>query len=79
MRIYFDPSLLIALYLPEARTPSLRAWLSQLGSPIDLNVWQELEWKFSRSSSAEERAGVRSRFPPGWPARRAPLGASRPA
>jgi hypothetical protein len=45
MRIYFDPSLLIALYLPEARTASLRAWLSQLGSPIDLNVWQELEFR----------------------------------
>jgi hypothetical protein len=47
MRIYFDPSLLIALYLPEARTASLRGWLSQLGSPIELNVWQELEFRNS--------------------------------
>jgi predicted nucleic acid-binding protein len=47
MRIYFDPSLLIALYLPEARTASLRVWLNQLGSPIGLNVWQELEFRNS--------------------------------
>jgi hypothetical protein len=47
MKVYFDPSLLIALYLPEARTASLRGWLRQLGSPIDLNVWQELEFRNS--------------------------------
>ena len=33
MRLYFDPSLLIAIYLPEARTASLRAWLDELGLP----------------------------------------------
>jgi hypothetical protein len=47
MKVYFDPSPLIALYLPEARTASLRGWFSQLASPIDLNVWQELEFRNS--------------------------------
>lgn len=45
MTIYIDPSLLVALYLPEARTPGLRKWLSEIRSPIGLNVWQELEFK----------------------------------
>lgn len=45
MTIYFDPSLLVALYLPEARTPKLREWLTEVRSPIGLNVWQELEFK----------------------------------
>jgi len=45
MRIYFDPSLLVALYLPESRTPRLRQWLAELRTPIGLNVWQELEFK----------------------------------
>ena len=47
MRLYFDPSLLIAIYLPEARTASLRAWLDELGLPIGVNVWQELEFRNS--------------------------------
>lgn len=45
MTIYFDRSLLVALYLPEARTPRLREWLAVVRSPIGLNVWQELEFK----------------------------------
>lgn len=47
MSAYFDPSLLVALYLPELRTPILRDWLAQLRSPVGLNVWQELEFKNS--------------------------------
>ena len=45
MSIYFDPSLLVALYLPEPRTPVLREWLRGIRSPVGLNVWQELEFK----------------------------------
>ena len=45
MTIYIDPSLLVALYLPEARTPKLRQWLGAVRSPIGLNVWQELKFK----------------------------------
>jgi predicted nucleic acid-binding protein len=47
MSIYFDPSVLVAIYLPEARTPSLRAWLAETGCAVGLNVWQELEFKNS--------------------------------
>jgi uncharacterized protein len=45
MRVYFDPSLLVALYLPEARTSSLRAWLTARRSVVGLNAWQELEFR----------------------------------
>jgi predicted nucleic acid-binding protein len=45
VKIYFDPSLLVALYLPERRTRKLREWLAEVRTPIGLNVWQELEFK----------------------------------
>jgi len=45
MRVYCDPSLLVALYLPESRTGRLRAWLVEKRTPIGLNVWQELEFR----------------------------------
>src|SRR5436305_1436556 len=45
MRIYCDPSLLVALYLPEARTHRLRKWLAEGRTALGLNVWQELEFK----------------------------------
>jgi len=45
MMVYFDPSLLVALYLPEERTPKLRRWLASQRSPCGLNAWQELEFR----------------------------------
>jgi predicted nucleic acid-binding protein len=45
MRVYYDPSLLVALYLPEIRTGSLRAWVAACHSVVGLNVWQELEFR----------------------------------
>src|SRR5438445_7740369 len=45
MRIYFDPSLLVALYLSESRTRALREWLAAQRVAIGLNVWQEIEFK----------------------------------
>jgi len=45
MKIYCDPSLLVALYLPEARTDHLRGWLAKTRTALGLNVWQELEFK----------------------------------
>ena len=45
MRVYYDPSLLVALYLPEARTASLRAWLAARRSVVGINAWQELEFR----------------------------------
>jgi predicted nucleic acid-binding protein len=45
MRVYFDPSLLVALYLPEHRTGMLRQWLVHQRPRIGLNVWQELEFR----------------------------------
>jgi len=45
MRVYLDPSLLVALYLPEARTGKLREWLVGQRSPFGLNAWQEIEFR----------------------------------
>ena len=45
MKIYFDPSCLIALYLPEAASPRLRAFLGSHGQPLLVNSLQELEFR----------------------------------
>src|SRR5215813_10167088 len=47
MTIYFDPSVLIAFYLPEERTLELRQWVAGERLKIGLNVWQEIEFKNS--------------------------------
>lgn len=60
MRVYFDPSLLVALYLPEPRTAKLREWLAQFRSPVGLNVWQELEFK--NAARQKVRRGGSGRF-----------------
>jgi hypothetical protein len=59
MRIYFDPSLIIALYLPEKRTPSLRAWLASQRCRIELNAWQELEFKNGSALQTASRFLIR--------------------
>lgn len=45
MRVYFDPSFLIALYLPEPLSPRARAFVERQAQPILLNALQELELK----------------------------------
>jgi len=44
VRTYFDPSFIVALYLPEERTNDLRAWMQEQGETIGLNEWQDLEF-----------------------------------
>jgi hypothetical protein len=45
VRVYYDPSFLIALYLTEALSPGARAFVQQQGQPILLNDLQELEFR----------------------------------
>lgn len=45
MRTYFDPSFIVALYLPESRTGSLRSWIESQNEAIGLNEWQDLEFR----------------------------------
>jgi predicted nucleic acid-binding protein len=45
VRIYFDPSVLIALYLPEPLSPAARTLVEEYAQPIPLNELQELEVK----------------------------------
>src|SRR2546426_12715402 len=45
MRVYYDPSLLVALYVPERRTKGLREWLTGQRSAVGVNAWQELEFR----------------------------------
>ncbi len=45
MRVYYDPSFLIALYLTEPLSPGARAFVQQQGQPILLNDLQELEFR----------------------------------
>ena len=47
MTVYFDPSFLIALYLPESSSAPARALVEQLDRPILLNELQEFEFKNS--------------------------------
>src|SRR5437667_4311661 len=45
MRVYCDPSLLVALYVPERRTEALREWLAGQRSAVAVNAWQEIEFR----------------------------------
>lgn len=45
MRIYFDPSCLIALYLPESLSPRVRVVVERQARPVLLNALQELEFR----------------------------------
>jgi predicted nucleic acid-binding protein len=45
VRIYFDPSVLVALYLPEPFSPKARALVEQYSRPLLLNALQELEFR----------------------------------
>jgi predicted nucleic acid-binding protein len=45
VRVYYDPSFLIALYLTEPLSPRARAFVQQQGQPILLNDLQELEFR----------------------------------
>ena len=47
MRVYFDPSFLIALYLPEASSARARAFVDQSAQPILVNELQEFEFRNS--------------------------------
>jgi hypothetical protein len=45
VRVYYDPSFLIALHLTEWLSPGARAFVQQQGQPILLNELQEFEFK----------------------------------
>lgn len=45
MRVYYDPSVLIALYLPEPLSPQARAAVDSFAEPILINELQELEFR----------------------------------
>jgi hypothetical protein len=45
MRVYYDPSFLVALYLAEPFSPGARVFVQQQGQPILLNDLQELEFR----------------------------------
>lgn len=45
MRVYYDPSFLIALYLAEPLSPRARSFVQQQRQPILLNELQELEFR----------------------------------
>jgi len=47
VRVYFDSSCLIALYLPEPLSAAARGVVEQYGQPLLLNELQELEFKNS--------------------------------
>ena len=45
MKVYYDPSFLVALYLPEPLSPRARAYVQRQGQPLLCNELQELEFK----------------------------------
>ena len=45
MRVYFDPSFLISLYLPEPLSSQARSFVDRLAAPILVNELQEFEFK----------------------------------
>lgn len=45
MKTYFDPSVVVALYLPEPLSPRARALVEQYPHPLLLNELQELEFR----------------------------------